>query len=74
MILKGSNGLIILTDVADDASTTLGSDKWGHIWSARTLDDGTQVWTQTRNDETINGGLNPNAPNLQSRKGLSAPT
>jgi hypothetical protein len=48
----------LLQNVADDAATTLGVDKWGNTWSARTLDNGTQVWTQTRGGQIVNGGLN----------------
>ena len=47
----------LIQDVADDPSTTLGIDKWGSTWSARTLEDGTQVWTQTRNGQIRNAGL-----------------
>jgi hypothetical protein len=48
----------LLQNVADDAATTLGVDKWGNTWSARTLENGTQVWTQTRGGQIVNGGLN----------------
>lgn len=48
----------LLQEVAEDTATTLGTDKYGNLWSARVLDDGTQVWTQVRNGEIINGGLN----------------
>jgi hypothetical protein len=34
----------LLQEVADDAATTLGVDKWGNTWSARILEDGRQVW------------------------------
>jgi len=64
----------ILQDVADDSGTTLGSDKHGNIWSARDLDDGTQIWTQTRNGEIINGGLNKTPRVYNSETGLSSPT
>lgn len=37
----------LLQGVADDPATTLSADKFGNTWSARTLDDGTQAWTQT---------------------------
>jgi hypothetical protein len=48
----------LLQGVANDASTTLGTDRFGNVWSARTLDDGTQVWVQARNGVIQNGGLN----------------
>lgn len=34
----------LLTDVANDPTTTLGTDKFGNTWSGKTLSDGTQVW------------------------------
>jgi len=35
----------LLQEVAEDVGTTLGTDKYGNIWSARLLPDGTQAWT-----------------------------
>jgi RHS repeat-associated protein len=61
----------LLQDVADDASTTLGTDKFGNAWSARTLDDGTQVWVQTRNGVIQNGGLNQTPRVFNPITGLS---
>jgi len=63
----------LLQGVADDAGTTLGVDKWGNTWSARTLDDGTQVWVQTRGGEIVNGGLNQVPRTFHPETGLSAP-
>jgi len=64
----------LLQDIANDPETTLGPDKHGNIWSAKILDDGTQVWTQTRNGEIINGGLNKTPRVYNPETGLSAPT
>lgn len=61
----------LLQGVADDPRTTLGADKFGNTWSARTLDDGTQAWTQTRNGDLINGGLNPTPRPFNPQTGLS---
>ena len=61
----------LLQDVADDANATLGTDKFGNVWSARTLDDGTQVWVQTRNSVIQNGGLNQTPRVFNSSTGLS---
>ena len=63
----------LLQGVADDPATTLGPDKFGNTWSARTLDDGTQVWVQTRNGDIINGGLNQTPRTFNLRTGLSRP-
>jgi len=64
-----------LRRVADDARTTLGSDRFGNTWSSQTQKDGTQVWTQTRNGEIVNGGVNqtPRAYNLQTGLSRSEP-
>ena len=64
----------LLQEVADDAATTLGTDKYGNIWSTKLLPDGTQVWTQVRNGEIINGGLNLVPRNFNPLTGLSSPT
>lgn len=64
----------LLQDIANDVKTTLGPDKHGNVWSAKNLEDGTQVWTQTRNGEIINGGLNKTPRVYNPETGLSAPT
>jgi hypothetical protein len=61
----------LLQGVADDPATTLGADKFGNTWSARILDDGTQAWTQTRNGDIINGGMNPTPRPFNPQTGLS---
>jgi filamentous hemagglutinin len=63
----------LLKEIADDASATLGTDKFGNVWSARTLQDGTQVWVQTRNGVIQNGGLNKTPRVFNSETGLSGP-
>jgi RHS repeat-associated protein len=64
----------LLQDVANDAKSTLGTDKYGTTWSGRTLPDGTQVWTQTRNGQIVNGGLNQTPKVFNPETGLSSPT
>lgn len=64
----------LLQEVADEVGTTLGTDKYGNIWSAKLLPDGTQVWIQVRNGEIINGGLNLVPRNFNPLTGLSSPT
>ncbi len=61
----------LLQGVADDPATTLGTDKYGNTWSARTLDNGTQAWTQKRNGNIINGGLNQTPRPFNPQTGLS---
>ena len=63
----------LLEDVANDKKAVLGPDDHGNTWSARNMEDGAQVWTQTRNGEIINGGLNKTPHTYNPRTGLSAP-
>lgn len=64
----------LLLDVANDPKTALGSDVHGNMWSARILPDGTQVWTQTRNGQLWNGGVNRTPLSFDPKTGLSSPT
>jgi RHS repeat-associated protein len=61
----------LLLDVADDTATTLGTDRFGNTWSARTLEDGSQVWVQTRNGVVQNGGINAVPKQFNPKTGLS---
>ena len=63
----------LLTNVANDANNILGNDKFGNTWSAKLLDTGEQVWTQTRNGQIINGGINKVPKQFNSETGLSSP-
>lgn len=47
--------------------------KFGNTWSAKLLDTGEQVWTQTRNGQIINGGINKVPKQFNSETGLSSP-
>jgi filamentous hemagglutinin len=61
----------LLMDVANDRKSMLGKDKFGNVWHARTLDDGTQVWISTRNRVIQNGGLNDTPRVFDPQTGLS---
>jgi RHS repeat-associated protein len=63
----------LLEDLANDSNARLGQDKFGNTWSGRTQSDGTQVWTQTRNGEVINGGVNASPRTFSPETGLSSP-
>ncbi|PVX82656.1 hemagglutinin repeat-containing protein [Paraburkholderia unamae] len=63
----------LLTDVANDPTTTLGPDKFGTVWSAKIQPDGTQVWVQTRNGQVWNGGVNQTPLPYNPETGLAAP-
>ena len=47
-----------MVHIEEKVDVTFSEFKWGNTWSARTLPDGTQAWTQTRNGVITNGGLN----------------
>ncbi len=61
----------LLQDVASDSHTTLGTDRFGNVWSAKTQSDGSQVWVQTRNGVIQNGGLNSSPRTFNPQTGLS---
>jgi RHS repeat-associated protein len=62
----------LLEEVASDPAASLGKDRFGNDWSARTQPDGTQEWTQARNGEIINGGLNQTPRTFSPETGLSS--
>jgi hypothetical protein len=47
-----------LLEGANNPEAQKGTDHFGNTWAADNLPDGTQVWTQSREDGIINGGLN----------------
>jgi len=61
----------LLQGVANDSRTTLGTDRFGNSWSARTRSDGSQVWVQTRNGVIQNGGVNSTPRSFNPQTGLS---
>lgn len=61
----------LLQSVADDPANSLGSDRFGNSWSAKTNPDGTQTWVQTRNGTIINGGVNQTPRTYNPSTGLS---
>lgn len=62
----------ILEDVANSPDDLLGPDRYGNLWSGRTLSDGTQAWTQVRGGTIINGGVNQVPEVYNPETGLSA--
>jgi RHS repeat-associated protein len=64
----------LLREVASDPANTRGVDEWGNEWSSKILDDGRQVWTQKRDGEIQNGGINDTPRDWNPRSGFSAPT
>src|SRR5690606_24248461 len=63
----------VLQRVADDPKTTLGTDRHGNTWSAQQNKDGSQTWTQTRNGEIRNAGVNETPRTYNPETGLSRP-
>lgn len=63
-----------MTDVASDEGNYLGTDKYGNEWYTKIQSDGTQVWTQVRNGEIRNGGLNQSPKTFDPQTGLSSPS
>jgi RHS repeat-associated protein len=63
----------LLRDLANDPSAKLGPDRFGNIWSAKTLEDGSQVWTSSRNGIIQNGGVNDMPRTYSPQSGLSSP-
>jgi filamentous hemagglutinin len=48
----------LLERVANEPIAQLGADRFGNDWAAEILPNGSQVWTQCRGSEIINGGVN----------------
>lgn len=48
----------LLLDVANDEAVRLESDQYGNVWSAKTLPNGRQAWTQARGEKIVNAGIN----------------
>ena len=62
----------LLEKTASDRKRQQGKDRHGNDWAAETREDGTQVWTQSRDGKIINGGVNDSARKFNSETGLSA--
>ncbi len=63
----------MLLGITKEASSYLGSDQFGNQWFAIITVDGKQIWTQTRANEIINGGLNLIIRTFNPLTGLSQP-
>lgn len=61
----------LLLRVAANPSNRLGEDRFGVIWAARTIPNGSQIWVQIRNDRIINGGINSRPRIFDFSAGLS---
>ena len=63
----------LLEDVANDINSSASRDKFGNTWSARTGEDGVQVWVQVRGDFIVNGGVNYPPRKFNTQTGLASP-
>jgi hypothetical protein len=48
----------LLLEISNDKSNFLGIDKYGSEWYAKITNNGKQIWTQVRNREIRNAGIN----------------
>jgi hypothetical protein len=62
----------LLLFVAGNPANRLGEDRFGAVWAAQTMRDGSQVWVQIWNGRIINGGVNPVPRIFEFSTGLSA--
>lgn len=58
--------------VANDPECYLGHDRWGNHWFARTNEDGTQTWAETRGGTIFEGGRNDTPRDFDPETGLNA--
>jgi hypothetical protein len=62
----------VLLRVAGDQANRLGADRFGVVWAARTMPDGSQVWVQIWDGRIVNGGVNSTPRTFNLMTGLSA--
>jgi len=62
----------LLLRVAGDQANRLGADRFGVVWAARTMRDGSQVWVQIWDGRVVNGGVNSTPRTFNLMTGLSA--
>lgn len=62
----------LLLRVADNPANRVGTDRFGVVWAAQAMQDGSQVWVQIWNGRIINGGRNLTPRSFNPMTGLSA--
>lgn len=48
----------LLEDVANTAGNFRGTDKYGNEWYTKILENGKEVWVESRNGKIFEGGIN----------------
>ncbi len=61
----------LLNSTLSEGKNFLGRDRFGNDWFARTLSDGRQVWTSSRDGLIRNGGVNETPKVFHPNTGLS---
>jgi hypothetical protein len=64
--------IVNLLRVAGNPANRLGVDRFGVVWAAQTMRDGSQVWVQIWDGCIVNGGVNSTSRIFNLMTGLSA--
>ena len=64
----------LLIETSMDSNNLLGTDQYGTEWYAKMTPDGKQIWTQVRNGEIRNAGINEVPRTFNPKTGLSSLT
>ena len=68
-----ANNRQLLLSTSNDLDALLGTDRFGNVWSAKILSNGSQAWVQSRNGIIQNGGINLVPFIFNDQTGLSKP-
>ena len=63
----------LLEEVSNEDKNFKGRDRYGNEWYSKILDDGRQVWVETRNNNIIEGGINDNPATWDESTGYKRP-
>ena len=60
----------LLENIANDMVNFRGTDKYGNEWYTKILEDGREVWGESRNGNIFDGGINANPKPWNPETGL----
>ena len=60
----------MLENIANDMDNFRGTDKYGNEWYTKILEDGREVWGESRNGNILDGGINANPKPWNPETGL----